>query len=382
MNSETARRLLIVDDAPAQLKVLCKMLTGEGFTATGFVSAHEALAALRTHPFELLLTDLTMPEMDGISLVRAAHTAAPDVVSIVMTGDATIDTAVRAMQAGALDYILKPFKMSAILPVLHRALEVRALRLNNRELEQKVHRHARELEEANRDLESFSYSVSHDLRGPLTVAQGFCELYVRDFGYSIPAKGLPLLKQALASTRRMGQLIEDLLALSRLGRGSVARQLVSLDDLVLRVTADLQAKEPDRGVDIRIGKLGRCEGDPSLLEQVLVNLLSNALKFTRGRHPGIIEVGCTTQQDGAVYFVRDNGAGFDMQYADRLFTVFQRLHSVTQFEGTGVGLSIAQRIVERHGGRIWAESEVGKGATFHFTIPGKPSDCNDEEVQQ
>jgi len=373
MSDETARRLLIVDDAPAQMNALCKMLTSEGFTATGFVSAHDALAALRTQTFELLLTDLTMPEMDGIALVRAAHTAAPDVVAIVMTGDATIDTAVRAMQAGALDYIVKPFKMSAILPVLHRALEVRALRLSNRELEQKVHRHARELEEANRDLESFSYSVSHDLRGPLAAVQGLCELYVRDFGYSIPAKALPLLKQALSAAKRMGQLIEDLLALARIGRGSIARQPVSLDELALGVTSDLQAREPDRRVDIRIDELGQCEGDPSLIEQVLVNLLSNAFKFTRGRHPGVIEVGCTTKQEGPVYFVRDNGAGFDMQYADRLFTVFQRLHSTAQFEGTGVGLSIVERIIQRHGGRIWAESEVGNGATFYFTIPAESS---------
>lgn len=374
MTTEPLARLLIVDDESAQMKALCDTLTTEGYSTMGFASARRALEVLREQEFDLLLTDLMMPEMDGIALLAAAREIRPDLVAIVMTGHATIDTAVKAMQAGALDYIVKPFRLNAILPVLNRALSVRHLRLVNAQLELRVRERTRELEEANRELESFSYSVSHDLRAPLRAVQGFCQIYIDDFKASIPADGMPLLEHVLAGTQRMGQLIEDLLEFSRLSRQPILKRAVSLDELVVRIVREQRAKDAARHIEVRVGELGQCEGDPSLLEQVLVNLISNAFKFTRGRSPAVVEIGCERREEGPVYFVCDNGAGFDMKYAAKLFAVFQRLHSNSEFEGTGVGLSIVHRIVERHGGRIWAQSEPGKGATFFFTVPpGSPS---------
>jgi two-component system sensor histidine kinase/response regulator len=377
MNPTPIARLLIVDDESLQMKALADTLSIEGYATTGFTSAQRALDALREQEFDLLLTDLQMPEMDGIALLTAARAISPDHVAIVMTGHAAIDTAVRAMQAGALDYIVKPFKLSIILPVINRALAVRELRRTNRQLEARVHERTQELEAANRqleavnrELESFSYSVSHDLRAPARTVLGFCETYMEDFKDSIPAEGLPILQRVEAGAQRMGQLIEDLLELSQLGRRPLLRGNIDLDGLASRLIEDLFAKEPLRRADTEVlmGDLGDCNGDASLIEQVWVNLLSNAFKFTRARRPGSIELGRRTDKSATVYFVRDNGAGFNSQYAHKLFGVFQRLHAESEFEGTGVGLSIVQRIIQRHGGRIWAEGEVGKGATFHFTL--------------
>jgi len=378
-------RILIVDDEAAHMKALSDTLSIEGYSTSGFTSARIALDALRQQEFDLLLTDLMMPEMDGIELLSTAHAISPDLVAIVMTGHAAIDTAVKAMQAGALDYIVKPFRLNVILPVLTRALSIRALVRANRELQARVRERTGELEAANqqletanqqleamnRELESFSYSVSHDLRAPLRSVQGFCAMYMEDYRASIPAEGLPLLERVKAGAERMGHLIEDLLALSQLGRQPIRRGSVALEALTQRLVQDQFAREPLRRADteVRIATLGSCTGDASLIEQVLTNLLSNAFKYTRGRQPAIIEIGCRTEGAETVYFVRDNGVGFNMKYADRLFGVFQRLHPESQFEGTGVGLSIVHRIIQRHGGRIWAESTEGAGTTFHFTLP-------------
>ena len=380
MTEAPLARILIVDDEAAQMNALCDTLTMEGYATTGFSAGQKALEVLREQEFDLLLTDLMMPEIDGIELLRSAREIAPDLVGIMMTGHGTIDTAVKAMQAGALDYIVKPFRLNVILPVLNRALAVRRLRLENAQLAQSVRQRTRELENANRqlelvnkELESFSYSVSHDLRAPLRAVQGFCRIYMDDFGASIPKEGLELLDHVLAGSKRMGQLIEDLLEFSRLGRQPILRQIVPLDRIVARLVAEQREKDPQRPIELRVGSLGECEGDPSLIEQVLVNLISNAFKFTRGRDPAVVEIDRTQREAELVYFVRDNGAGFDMKYADKLFGVFQRLHTTAQFEGTGVGLSIVHRIVDRHGGRIWAESEPEKGAAFFFTLPSEPS---------
>jgi signal transduction histidine kinase len=384
----TQARLLVVDDEEPQMRALCSTLAGEGFTATGFTSPQSALNALRSERFELLLTDLQMPGLDGIALLAAAREIDSDLIGIVMTGHGTIDTAVKAMQAGALDYIQKPFKLKAILPVLRRGLEIRRLRTENvelrerqaiiqrlnDELEQRVRARTRELELANqelalanKDLESFSFSVSHDLRAPLRTLRGFCDLFAEEFETVIPPDGKALLERMRESGARMSQLIEDLLAFARFSRQPLQKLPVSLADISRRLIAELLSREK-RPIEARVLDMPDCEGDASLLEQVLMNLLSNAFKFTRGKDPAIVEAGSLKQGNETVYFVRDNGAGFDMKHADKLFGVFQRLHTTAEFEGTGVGLSIVQRIVQRHGGRIWAESSPGKGAAFYFTL--------------
>jgi len=371
MTAEPQGRLLIVDDETAHMRALCRTLEVEGYATTGFGSSRQALAAIQPGAFDLLLTDLMMPEMDGIALLRAARQIDSDLVGVVMTGHATIDTAVDAMKVGALDYIQKPFRLTLVLPVIVRALDVRRLRIENVRLLDRERQHVEALKAANRDLESFSFSVSHDLRAPLRAVTGFCEIYLERFGGEVTAEGRRILDQVVSGAQRMDHLIADLLQFSRFSRQPLVRTKFELDPLVRRVAAQVESqyleRQPQRQVEVKIGALPVCDGDASLIEQVFVNLLSNAFKFT-GREPTArIEIG----REGDTLFVRDNGAGFDMQYADKLFGVFQRLHSLDEFEGTGVGLSIVKRIIERHGGRIWAESRPGSGATFYFTLaPG------------
>lgn len=366
-------RLLIVDDEEAQLRALCDTLELEGYAPMGFASPGEALSKLQPDAFDLLLTDLMMPGMDGIELLQAAQRVDRDLAAIVMTGHGTIDTAVKAMQAGALDYILKPFRLNQMMPVITRALETRRLRRVNRELEQRVLERTRELEIANRDLEAFSFSVSHDLRAPLRVIQGFCEAFIEDFGAGVPDEGRALLERIEEGTRRMSRLIEDLLDFSRAGRGTMDSTRIAMSELVRGVIAELREQSPARKVEVVVADLPDAWGDPALIRQVLVNLLSNALKFTSTRPSARIEVRSADHEAQHVYRIADNGVGFDEAYAHKLFGVFQRLHSEESFAGTGIGLSIVKRIIERHGGQIWAEGRPNEGATFSFTLPAAKS---------
>jgi signal transduction histidine kinase len=362
-------RILIVDDETAQMKALCDTLQDQGFVTAGFTNGESALAKLQETKFDLLLADLMMPGMDGITLLKAALETDPDIVGIIMTGEGTIATAVEAMKTGALDYILKPFKLSVILAVLSRALKVQKLRLENIRLERQVRERTAELESANKELQAFSYSVSHDLRAPLRAINGFSQIMLEDYSSQIPAEGQQMLSHVVEGARQMERLIEDLLRFSQMGRQSLRKEVVSVSALVEKVLKELNKVEDERNLEIKIGNLPDCFGDLSLLNQVFVNLLSNALKYTRQKEKATVEIGCCQQDGEIIYYVRDNGAGFDMRYADKLFGVFQRLHSADEFEGTGVGLSIVERIIGRHGGRIWAEAEVGKGAAFYFTLP-------------
>lgn len=367
--NDISARIIIVDDETAQMKALCNTLQDHHFETLGFSAPKDALAALRERGggFDLILADLMMPEMDGISLLKEALAVDSEMVGIVMTGQGTIDTAVKAMKAGAVDYILKPFKLSAILPVLSRALAIRRLRVENLELSRCVRKHAAELEEANKELEAFSYSVSHDLRAPLRAVDGFTRMVLQRYSEQVPPDAKRLLLQVESSAKRMGQLIEDLLRFSRLSRQPITHRTVNVSEMVHLIVQELRNEAGDREIEVRIGDLPEVTGDSSLLRQVFVNLLSNAFKFTR-KTKALIEVGCNPSGEENIFFVRDNGAGFDMAYAEKLFSVFHRLHTEEQFEGTGVGLSIVQRIVQRHGGRVWAQAEVGKGATFYVAL--------------
>jgi len=365
----TKTRLLVVDDNPSHMTALYHTLEDAGYDVTAFPSPKQALEAMRRQPFDLVMTDLKMPEMDGISLLRHAQEIDQNLVGIVMTGHGAIDTAIEAMKAGAIDYVLKPFKLSTILPVLSRALEVRRLRLEIMELQQRVRQHVVELEVANRELETFSYTVSHDLRAPLRAISGLSNILVESYATNMPGEAQQLLQRIISSAERMGQLIEHLLRFARLSKQSLSKRPIQMQAMAKEVIEDLQKEPMNQHVITHLGELPDTQGDPVLIQQVLTNLLSNAFKFTRSSDRPEIIVSSQLQGDELVYFVRDNGAGFDMQYADNLFKVFHRLHSADEFEGTGVGLSFVQRIVQRHGGRIWAEAEVGKGATFYFTLP-------------
>jgi signal transduction histidine kinase len=243
--------------------------------------------------------------------------------------------------------------------------EVRRL---NADLERRVAERTTQLEQANRELEAFSYSVSHDLRSPLRSMAGFSDALIEDFGPQIPEEARRYLAIIRQGAQRMGDLIEDLLSFSRLSRTPLTKREVDPAGVVRAALDDLNWQREGRNLELNIAPLPACQGDPALLKLVWSNLLNNALKFTRHRDPARIEAGSRTEGGETVYFVRDNGAGFDMRYADKLFGVFQRLHRVEEYEGTGVGLAIVQRIVQRHGGRIWAEAAVDCGATFYFTV--------------
>jgi PAS domain S-box-containing protein len=226
-----------------------------------------------------------------------------------------------------------------------------------------------QLEAANRELEGFSYTVSHDLRAPLRAIDGYSRMILRKHADRLDEDALSKFNIIRRNTLMMGQLIEDLLAFSRLGRTELSATTLDIGGLIREVWEDLRAINPDRRLTLKIAELPRGKGDRVLIKQVLVNILSNAVKFTKGREEALIEAGGYNKGGEIVYYVRDNGVGFDMQYHDKIFGVFQRLHSAEDFEGTGVGLAIVKRIILRHGGRVWAESEVDKGATFYFTLP-------------
>lgn len=273
--------------------------------------------------------------------------------------------------AGRIYGLLAASFVLLVLLIEHGRLYARLAQAHDSERRERqlVQLRTDELTAVNKDLEAFSYSVSHDLRAPLRAVQGYVTILEEDFGERLEAEVRRLLGVIQDRTRRMEQLIDDLLVFARLGRHRLAVTPVQLDDLVKQILDECRSTCEGRPIAFTVGRLGTAQADPAMLKQVLANLLSNAIKFTRNRTEAAVEVGCRTEADSPnVYYVRDNGAGFDMRHADKLFGVFQRLHSANEYEGTGVGLAIVQRVIERHGGQVWADSILGEGATFYFTL--------------
>jgi signal transduction histidine kinase len=294
--------------------------------------------ALTILSYYLTPPGLAGPEFEGI-VNTAISLAAIGLVTLLALQQKTAETSVR-----------------------EQASEIGKL---NRELTKQ----ARELETSNNELESFAYSVSHDLRAPLRHVDAYSELLQKLAYSSLDEKGRRYIKTILESSKRMGNLIDDLLAFSRIGRAEAKMTMVSLDQLVKEVVAEIGQDTAERNIEWKISPLPVCYGDRSMLRLVIVNLLSNAVKFTRMRAKAEIEVGCVDGEDAVELFVKDDGAGFDMQYVDKLFGVFQRLHLPEQFEGTGIGLATVRRIVHRHGGEVRAEGVVDQGATFYVSLP-------------
>jgi signal transduction histidine kinase len=361
--------LLIVDDEPASMRALCDTLEYEGYQTYGYTSAADALAAMRERTFDLLLADLQMPGTNGIDLMKSAQLIDPTLVAVIMTGHGALETAVAAMKAGALDYIQKPIKLATALPVLERALAVRQLRIEKKRLEENVRERTEELKIANRELEAFSHSVSHDLRAPLRAVSVFTQALLSEHADTLNDEGRRLLQNVNAGAAHMDRLITDLLRLSQLNRQALHRQPVRFAELIQRIIDGMANDRAGRDIEFVIADFPTWQVDQGLIQQVFVNLISNAIKFTRERERARIEIGYRMDGTTLVVFVRDNGVGFNMKHMNKLFGVFQRLHSAEQFEGTGVGLSIVRRIVERHGGKVWVDGAQDQGATFYFSLP-------------
>ncbi|RNC71402.1 MAG: response regulator [Desulfuromonadales bacterium] len=375
-------RILHLEDDPADAELVRKALHADGITfdMTLVGSGEKFTAALNGDSnYDLILADMGIPGYDGFAALALARQRCPETPYIVVSGTIGEERAIVLLKSGATDFILKG-SLGRLGQAVRRALAEaeelqnrrRAegeLRRLNAELEQRVAERTRELEAANRELQAFNYSVSHDLRAPLTIIDGFSKAVLDDCAADLPPLATEYLERVRAASQRMAQLIDSLLSFSRLGREPLKRETVDLSGIARTIEGELRYLHPERnGVSIRTADRVTAWGDRQLLRSVMDNLLGNAWKYTGKKERAEIEFGSYEAEGNTVYFVRDNGVGFSMRYADRLFTPFQRLHRTEEFGGIGIGLATVQRIISRHGGKVWVEAEEDKGATFYFTL--------------
>jgi DNA-binding response OmpR family regulator len=384
------KKILTVDDSLTYLHEVATQLREEGYDVVSARSGEEALELLSVQSVDCILLDLLMPGMSGQETCRRIKGCAAwrDIPLIMHTALEEQGAMVEGINAGADDYIAKSSDLEVLRARVRAQLrrkqfedENRCIReqLLQKELEVVAANSARELAETrsifveelerkNRELETFSYTVSHDLRAPLRSINSFSQILLEDYSEKLDSTGKSHLERVSSSARRMGELIDDLLELSRVARADLSWDRVDLSAIARAILEGFSRNEPDRRVEWNVQDDLVLDVDGRLMKAALENLLGNALKFTAKIATARIEFGAEQRDGGTVYFVRDNGAGFDMKHADKLFSPFKRLHGNDDFPGTGIGLATVHRIVDRHGGRIWAESSVGEGATFYFTI--------------
>jgi len=364
--SEKFARILAVEDNATELRLLTDILEEDGFEVVGCTSAAEALGQLKPGRFGVGVVDLMLPDLDGIALLQEILKIDPDVRVIIYTGASSFDSVKEALNAGAFGYIEKLSDPSELLRHVHRAARARVGRYAA-DLEAAVAKRTEELARSNQELQSFASVVAHDLRSPLLTISGYCEILKEEFGPLLPQRAIEYLEQITMAAGRMGRLIDDLLDYSRVGRGRDPMRSVDLHVVVEQVRANLDAAIRDANAKIEVDRLPPVRGDQTQLIQLFQNLVGNAVKF-RDARPVVVSIRCEAEGAMHRFAIADNGIGIDPKDFERIFRVFQRLHG-KEYPGTGIGLALCRKIVERHGGRIWLESQPGQGSTFYFTLP-------------
>jgi len=387
------KKILAVDDSETYLQALADALRQDSYDVVLARSGEEAIELLNVQLVDCILLDLMMPGFGGLETCRILKSTPGlrDIPVVMLTAVEDRETMIEGLGAGADDFISKSSDFAVLQARVVAQLRRKQFEDENRqfreqllqkEVEAAEARMAREvaevraalveeLEAKNKELDAFSYSVAHDLRAPLRSIDGFSQALLEDYGEVLDDTGQQYLRYVRESAQQMSALIDDLLELSRVTRSELVRGGLDLSSIAQEVGGRLSRRNPGREVKLVIGDGLQAQGDPRLLTVVFENLIGNAWKFSGKRDDPTIEVGRLDEdQEHPTFYVRDNGAGFDMAYAAKLFGVFQRLHSAEEFEGTGIGLATVQRIIHRHGGRVWAEGEIGKGATFFFTLSG------------
>ena len=361
----------MVDDRKENLIALERLLKEievDLYTAT---SGNEALRLTLHHDFALALLDIQMPEMDGYELAGLLRqdektSRMPFIfISAIYTDHINV---FKGYEKGAFSYITKPFEPKILINKVKFFMEKFQQETALRHAHEALEQHVNDLKNANEELKSFSYSVSHDLRAPLRVISGYSNILLEDYGSKLDDEGRKIINTIVKNTDKMSNLIDDILNFSKLTRQDKLLQNVDMNELMDTIFTELTEHLPDRKIKYTRTVLKSAYGDKTMVRQLISNLLGNAIKYTGPRKKAIIEVGGYHEGGDYVYYVKDNGVGFDDQYKEKLFGVFQRLHKETEFEGTGIGLAIANKVVRHHGGRIWGESKPEQGATFFFTL--------------
>lgn len=364
-------RIVIVEDEAVQRQALIDVLRVEGYQCEGFQSAAAALAHERLLDTDLLISDLNLPGMSGLEFIQAIRQYRPNISAILMTGQASLQTAIDAVRIGAVDYVLKPFRLSTMLTTVSKALEQQRLRREVARLQEDLRVRYDEVLLINKELDAFAARVSHDLRGPITNMKGVLQALSHELGHSLEDELKQLLAAGIRSGEKATKMVHDLLEFSRLGHQELQLLAVDLNELLKTVLVDLEASLPAQGCTFETGELPMVQGHEGLLHQAFSNLIGNAVKYSSQTPSPRVQIEATQSEHR--HFVRimisDNGVGFHEEQVEHLFKPFQRLHRADEFPGEGMGLANVKRIVDRHGGSVSACPNPGGGACFSVTLP-------------